>query len=356
MTKKSELPSYLLEKTPWEKDTDPIWLATSFVLQRNLSSFNFPSKLATQEFEKTLDVIKNALFKLKELEKPLLLRAEEISALDKEFLYEHFLCQDSFQNTLAGQGFIIDETTRFLALINVQDHLQLQLLDWKLESEKSYERIFKLEADLNSVLDFAYSPRFGYLTSDSAHSGTALIASIYLHVPALIHTKQLEEALIKQKPEELIASSIEGPLEELIGDLLILQNAYTLGVTEENILHSLQTSALKLMTSEKTIRSHLKKEDNIALKDEIARSYGLLIHSYQLQTKEALNALSLLKLGLDLEWVEGITDNQINELYFQCRHAHLSHLFKEKAIDPQVLSKKRAEYLHQKMQGVKLKI
>jgi protein arginine kinase len=114
---------------------------------------------------------------------------------------------------------------------------------------------------------------------------------------------------------------------------------------------------MKLMAIEKTLRSHLKNENNAEIKDLVSRSFGLLLHSYQLQTKEALGALSLMKLGLNLDWIEGISDAKLNTLFFQCRRAHLLHLLNEQQIvDPQEVARKRAEFLHKNMQGTILKI
>src|SRR6267154_2437621 len=100
MLEKIKLPHSLLEHTPWEKESNPIWLATSFLLHRNLSKFHFPPKMDERQFDQTLSSLKDPLLKSNLLDGPILLKAEEVSALDKEYLFEHFLCMEGFQNTL----------------------------------------------------------------------------------------------------------------------------------------------------------------------------------------------------------------------------------------------------------------
>jgi protein arginine kinase len=78
-----------------------------------------------------------------------------------------------------------------------------------------------------------------------------------------------------------------------------------------------------------------------------------LIHSYQIEAVEALNAISLLKLGVDLRWVLGITMEQLNLLFFNCRRAHLLCQFKEKIPQEEILHK-RAEFIHKTLKGVEL--
>lgn len=351
----ADLPQSLLQHTPWKNDKNPIWLATSLILLRNLSKFKFPSKLTEKETPQTLNPIEKILKTSTALKNPVLLPAEQLSSLDKEFLFERFLCLESFQNAIKGQGFIIDDSGEFLGSLNLKNHLQLQLIDSNTNLEDSWARLSKIESEIAKSLDFAFSPKFGYLTSDPTQCGTGLIAISYLHLPALIHTKQLHDTLGKQKDEDLTAMGLEGSLDELVGDILVLRNHYTLGLSEENIIHALETTTMKLMASEKAIRSHLKTDNNTAIKDQISRAYGLLIHSYQLQTKEALNALSLVKLGIDLGSITGITSSKLNDIFFKCRRGHLAHVLNEKTTDTQDISRKRAEFIHQQLQGMEFK-
>jgi len=109
------------------------------------------------------------------------------------------------------------------------------------------------------------------------------------------------------------------------------------------------------MVEENTARNSIKHKDNPALKDLISRAYGILFHSYQIEAVEAMNALSLMKLGLQLEWIGNTTILALNQLFFNCRRAHLLRLFPEK-ISQEEVAHKRAEYIHQSLKGVTLLI
>ncbi len=356
MTEKAKLPQAILDHLPWEKETNPIWLSSSFTLHRNLARYLFPPKLDEKQMQQIASALKELLLKSPTLKSPVLLKAEDTSVIDKEYLYEHYFTVDGFQNALAGQGFVVDDSGKFMAQLNVGDHLQLQLIDCEGSWEKTWNQLNQMETEIGSAQDFAFSPKFGYLTSDSALCGTGLIVQAHLHLPALIHTHQLQEALLKQKEEGLVTSGMGGAANEFVGDIVVIGNAYTLGVNEETIIHSVESLAMKLMALEKTLRAHLQHENNGEIKDQVSRAFGLLLHSYQLQTKEALDALSLMKLAINLDWVAGMTDAQINALFFQCRRAHLLHLLGEQQqSDPQEIARKRAEFLHKHMQGVSLK-
>lgn len=352
MIEKNELPAHLLAHTPWENEASPIWPASSLILHRNLSKYLFPVKQSEMQAAQVLTILKKAFSEISTLNNLTFLPGEKASLLDKEFVYEHFLDAEPFQHTMPLGAFIFDDTAEFLALLNVEDHLQLHCLDTKGEWEKAWNRLSSLDTDLSNSLNFAFSPRFGYLTEDPTICGSALIVHAYLHLPALIHLGRLEETLIKQKEQEIEAISLQGSLQEIVGDMVILKNSYTLGLTEANIFAAIHLSATRLISEEKALRIELQRQTNPEIKDQVSRAYGLLLHSYQLKTKEALDALSLIKLGIDLGWIQGVTDKKINEVFFKCRHAHLARIFNEKTLDPAEAAIKRAAFIHKELQGM----
>ena len=340
------LPPSLLQHPLWEEEKNPIWLATSITLFRNLATTKFPSKQNERELLNTSHLLKEAL------PNKIFLPAEKLSLNDKKLLFEHFLCLEGFQNAAAGEAFAIDESGRFLALINQKDHLHLQMIDTTGDIDRLWKKLVELEIEISQKISYAFSPKFGYLTSNPLQCGTALQACLYLHLPALHHTGQLHQACTKE--EEISFIGLEGSINDLIGDLLILKNRYTLGVNEEVILHSLQTTAIRLIDAEKKQREELKKAGNPEIKDLVSRAYGLLLHSYQLQTIETLNALSVLKLGLDLNWIKGISSQKINNLFFKCRHGHLAFLSPTKPLDTHNLPHERAKLIHEEIKEITL--
>src|ERR1700733_2356158 len=96
MKEKVNLPKTLLEANPWQYDLHAVWPATAFILHRNLSRYKFPGKLGAAEAGQILETVKTMLFSSTQLTQPSLLKADEVSQVDKEFLFEHFLCLKSF--------------------------------------------------------------------------------------------------------------------------------------------------------------------------------------------------------------------------------------------------------------------
>ncbi len=352
MQAKKPLPKPFYTHSPWDENNNQIWPATSFFLYRNFSGSFFPHKMTESQSVHMAEQLAQILLKLQQLQNPVCLKAEELSPIEKEFLYEHFLSRDTFQNTLKGQAFIVDDTAHFLAVINLSDHLQMELIDCKNKWEKTWAVLSDIDTAISGVLDPSFSHRFGYLTSDPSKCGTGLTVVCYLHLPLLIQNNQIKNMLEEHLEESVTISSLDGRAFEFVGDFVLLQNKYNLGLTEEMILRDLHMSATKLSLAEKNLREQLKTSKDVNVKDLVSRSFGLLIHSFQLHTKEVLDAISKIKLGIDLGWITGIDDSKINEVFFTCQRGHIIFT-SDQTITPQELTTKRAEFIHQELKDAR---
>lgn len=358
MTKENDKPNPIINQNkPWQNNDNNIWLASTINLHRNIEKFNFPSKLSTDRRKQVVSLLSKEILAHDSLKKPILIRAEEIGPLEKEFLVEHFLSNDNFIQAHSGEAFIIDDSGQFLASFNLLDHLHLQLIDCKGELEATWNKLVKLETAIGQNISFAYSPKYGFLTADMGNCGTALVVSIYLQLPALVHTEKLDEVLEKNADESIALYGIQGDPTEIIGDVLVIQNNYSLGVTEETIISNLRAFTTKMLVEENSARNAIRSGNSADTKDKISRAFAILTHSYQIDAIEALNAISLLKLGVEMGWVVGITREAINRLFFNCRRSHLLSQFPEKTnLSQEEIIHKRAEFIHKTLAETQLKI
>lgn len=334
-------------KTPWENNESNILLASTVKLLRNVEKYPFVSKLDTERKRQLLTLLLNAHPKEKLLQNPKILKSEDSTPLEKEFLMEHYLIFEGFQEALQGSAFIIDDTGQLLIQLNVKDHISLQYTDCSFELEHSLKLLIQLENWLSQSLRFAFLPKFGFLTQDPLVCGTALIISTYLHVPALIHLDKLTTFLEKEKSDSIYSTGLQGNPNELIGDILVIKNSYTLGTNEETIISTIRNFALKLILAEKSARSEITELKLPHIQDKISRALGTLKFSYQLETIESLAAISLLKLGVELGWIKGTSIRDINTLFFDTRRAHLVCKIGE-VIPHEEIATKRARFLREK--------
>ena len=332
----------LIEAHPWRDNSNPIWLATTLKFYRNVSKYLFPGKLDPKRQNQLLGVMAKAICAVKDLHDTVFLHGDEVSSLEKQFLFEHFLSLQSFQEAShKTEGFVVDDSGQFLAIFNVKNHLQMQVTECGQDLESGFSKLLQIETELGKNFEWAFNPRFGFLTADPSYAGTGLIVNLFLHLPALLATGKLPELI--EEVEAIEASSMQGTdLGNCVGDMVVVRNRFTIGLSEEEIIRMLRGAANKLIGEEKNARNRLQSDDE--MKNRVSRAYGMLLHSYQFETVEALSCLSLCKLALDIGWLKGIDHQALNSLFFDSRRAHL--ISSQEIGTPEEVAKRRAKLVH----------
>lgn len=344
MEKNEKLPNVFTSKSPWSEATDSIWPATRFLIRRNLESHPFPSKLSSKQAQAVMDQIGIVLSPF------YLLPAERVSPHQKELLFEHFILPEGFEKQGQGHAFAVDDSGKFLGIINLEDHLHLHTLSFDHSLDKAWKTLSAMETSLSKELPFAFSPRFGYLTSNPTVCGTGLLVQAFLHIPALLHLEKFA-GIIETLPEEISIKGL-GNEGEYLGDFILLENTYSLGVSEESIVQVVQETATKLSTAEKTARTTLDPHTTAFLKDKIARSFGLLSNACSLQIQETLSALSLIHLGKELGWIQQAKTFHFFDLFFSSRRAHLAELLHNETLAKELLPAMRAEHIRKQISSL----
>ncbi|MBM3192218.1 MAG: hypothetical protein FJZ63_06195 [Chlamydiae bacterium] len=345
-------------KPPWENIHSTLWPASLFTLRRNLKKYPFPHQQSETEARLVSETIRQACSRSHFLKDPIFLNLAELTAIQKEFIYEHFFVPEGIVQDRLHQGLIFDASGTFVIGINLSNHLTLHKIDFTSSWHEAWGFLSQADHELSQHLDYAFCPKFGFLTSDLRHCGTGLTLNASLHLPALLQLEMATKLEELVKNEDILITPMQTSTAEHVsdifeGDLVVLQNRFHLGVKEDSLLHHLYNAATQLVNLEKSHRIQIKAGDFPEIKDAVSRSFGLLLHSYQLPTSEAFMALSFLKLGADLGWVKGISDKELNNLLFRCRRGHLLMQASEELPHDKILHK-RASTIHSALKDTSL--
>ncbi|WP_201456533.1 protein arginine kinase [Chlamydia sp. 17-3921] len=300
-----------------------IWPITTFSLSRNLSVMKFLPCLSKEKKLELLQLITSYFNDSMSLDEFFILSLKDSLLWQKELLLEHFVFPYDLIGNPGGEALIVNRTGDILIAINFQDHLILHIIDFDSEPEKALDKLIQLDNYLHNKLSFAFSSEFGFLTTNPKHCGTALKGHCFLHTPALVYSKGL--ANILNEDAEIVSSALLPSTTDLSGNVIVLSNRCSLGLTEEQIISSLRIWASKISVAESSAKKCYSEESSGELKNHILRSLGLLTHSYHLELKETLDALSWLQLGIELGWIRNPKNHSIgNLLFWQVRRAHLA--------------------------------
>jgi protein arginine kinase len=125
----------------------------------------------------------------------------------------------------------------------------------------------------------------------------------------------------------------------------------TLGETESDIVERLNKVLLQIVDHEENARIKLIDSKPKMLYNHIGRAYGILANAHSISSKETMNLLSLLRLGMDMQMFPGTSQALINELIIITQPAHL-----QKANDGKLSAEKRdllrSDLLRSRLNGV----
>jgi protein arginine kinase len=113
---------------------------------------------------------------------------------------------------------------------------------------------------------------------------------------------------------------------EAAGHMFQISNQITLGEPEEEIVRKFEEIVRETIQHEENARRRLMEKKETMVRDHVGRAYGILTHAHILSSKEALDLLSGLRLGLDLGILEAVNRPALEELVLLTQPAHLQKM------------------------------
>jgi protein arginine kinase len=304
--------SQILSHNPWRSPCQSIWPASSFSLKRNLKKEPFPHRQEALKAKNLLETIEQKLKQSALTQEMSLLDFNALAPDEKEALFARcFLDIQSYEDRPC-QSVFCNPSKNLLVCVNLDNHLCLHAIDYHNDWFGSWNRLVDIDNCFARQLDYAFSSRFGFLTKKLQDLGLGLQAKAYLHLPLLSSDKAYMQSLQDHQEWEEISLQKHPHF-----DLYAVTNRYNLGYTEEALIKTVQEKAQLLTEKERLLRKTIEKEQGELIKKNISLSLGLLLHGRFLSAQEIQKALSFLKLGVDLKWVEGIEETTLNHLCFQ---------------------------------------
>ena len=138
-----------------------------------------------------------------------------------------------------------------------EDHIRLQVMMSGLALKEAYSVADKVDNMIGSKLNYAYDDRIGYLTQCPTNLGTAMRASVMLHLPALTRCGQIGKLASTVSKLGLVIRGAYGEGSSPRGDIYQLSNQITLGISEETALDNLQSITLQLVAQERAAAEKL---------------------------------------------------------------------------------------------------
>jgi protein arginine kinase len=330
---------------------DRIVMSSRVRLARNLKSLPFPGWAKKADRVKSLEAIRPAVEGLPQLSHAYSETMDNLSPLDKQILVERHLISREHAAKSTGSGLVLNKEESLCVMINEEDHLRMQALRPGLQIKQAWQAIDAVDSDLEKKLEYAFSNDLGYLTACPTNIGTGIRVSAMLHLPGLVLAEQINQIIQSVNKLGLAVRGLYGEGTEALGNVFQVSNQMTLGEIETDIVERLNKVLLQIIEHEENARATLLEKKPKMVFNHIGRAYGILANAHSISSKETMNLLSLMRLGVDLGEFPETERALVDELFIVTQPAHLQKQFTEKlAAEERDLL--RADMLRERLRNV----
>ena len=325
------------------KESDVV-LSSRIRIARNLKKYPFPSVYRKEDAKMISDEIENVTPSLGYGLK--FLKLKDIDDVTKMSLVEkHIISPDFALSKNEYAGLLINEEENICFMINEEDHIRMQVFATGLELDNLLKLAIEIDEKLENFVVYAYSEKYGFLTSCPTNVGTGLRASVMVHLPGLSMTGNIQKVLDVVNNFGMNIRGIYGEGSKSQGDIYQISNNQSLGITEEETIQKIKKITEKVIEQERMARKVLGK-NTIDLEDMVYRAYGLISNARKISSNECRNLLSQIKLGTDLGIIKELDDSKVNKLNLYTMPANLQK-YVGKPLNGYERDIKRAEVIKQ---------
>jgi protein arginine kinase len=309
---------------------DRIVMSSRVRLARNLKDAAFPGWAKKPERVKILETIRPAVESLPEMKDAFSEAMDNLGALDKQILVERHLISREHAAKSSGSGLVLNREETFCVMINEEDHLRMQALRPGLQLKQAWNAIDHLDSELEKKLDYAFDSDLGYLTACPTNLGTGIRVSAMLHLPGLVLGEQINPIIQSVNKLGLAVRGLYGEGTEALGNVFQVSNQMTLGENESAIVERLEKVLSQIIEHEENARQTLLEKKTKVVFNHIGRAYGILANAHSISSKETMNLLSLMRLGVDMGLFPGAERSLVDELFLTTQPAHLQKKLSDK--------------------------
>ncbi|KEQ22414.1 protein arginine kinase [Paenibacillus tyrfis] len=337
----------------WMKGKGPdsdIVISSRIRIARNMQAYPFPMLATNQQSKEVLDQVAQVAHneELETISRFSMLPLSDLNELARRVLVEKHLISPALANESRNGAVILSDNESVSIMVNEEDHLRIQCLCPGFQIKEAWDLANQIDDIFETHLNYAFDEKHGYMTSCPTNVGTGIRASVMIHLPALVLTQQINRILSAITQVGLAVRGLYGEGSEALGNLFQISNQITLGQSEEEIIDNLYSVVRQIIEHERAARQKLIYETRAKILDRVSRSYGVLSYAAIMDSKEAAQRLSDVRLGIDLGFIKNVSSHVLNELLVMTQPGFLQQTAGEK-LTPEERDIRRAQLIREKI-------
>jgi protein arginine kinase len=336
----------------WMKGEGPesdIVLSSRIRLARNFDQTPFPNRASDEILAKVVEELRKSVADLSNQDNHcyMFIDLEKLEPLERNVLVEKHIISPTHVQEPTNRALIVRDDAAVAILVNEEDHLRVQCLLPGLNLPDTLQ----LANEVDDILESRHS--FAFLTACPTNVGTGLRASVMIHLPALVLTKQINRIIGAATQIGLTVRGLYGEGTEAVGNIFQISNQLTLGQNEQEIVDNLQAVVKQVVGQERAAREALMRDSKDMLADRVWRAYGVLRYARSISGQEALSLLSEVRLGIDVKLIDEAPPAVFNELLVVSRPNFLQKIARRPDIHSAERDALRAQVIREKLVDLK---
>jgi protein arginine kinase len=299
-----------------------IVLSSRARLARNMANVPFPSRMVGDDAYPVRDVIRRFAGESSFRDHVAIIDLQGIDSGEKRFLRERNVI--TYEIEVSDNSLVaVDNIEDYTILVNEEDHFRIQVIRPGLQLMEAYRTADRVDTELGRFVPYAFSDELGYLSACISNVGTGLRVSTLMHLPVITMKNRMADLIPEDKKNAVEIKGTIGPSSKTLGGLYQLSNRVSLGISEVDIIETLDDVLGRIMGTEDALRDELFSLSRLEAEDRIWRSMGILLHARRLTYIESMDHMSNLRLGIIMAVLRNMDLKVVNDLMVNIQWAHL---------------------------------
>ena len=180
----------------------------------------------------------------------------------KQLIADHFLFKegDRFleacglnRNWPNGRGIFHNDAKTFLVWVNEEDQLRIISMQQGADIGEVFGRLSRAAANIEKVAKFSHNDHLGYITSCPTNLGTALRASVHIHLPNLMKDWPRFQGIADQYYVQIRGS--HGEHSDTSDGIFDISNRRRLGRSEKDLVQDMYDGVKAMIEAELELRA-----------------------------------------------------------------------------------------------------
>jgi protein arginine kinase len=316
------LPAWI-DAPDMDNGSDTITLMSSVRVRRNIDGFPFPVKCGRSELYDAAALVLGSIGRSETWEGCDFRMIDNLDTMSRNLLLEIRVITPLLINGGPGRFLLRDGDGKMSCMVNEEDHVSVSVMKTGLDPSSALKTFEEMEASID--INFARDSVLGYLTADPSYVGTGLTVSVLLHLPALDMLGEMPricDSFIRDW-KKLTLSRFFSDRENGCGSFYLISNRVTLAAAPADIVNKVTDSAHSLSSKELFARHKIRSSKNGETADKFWRAWGILRHARRLSFGDAVNMLSLIKLGSDMGILPYISNREWKRMVLGAQKYHM---------------------------------